>query len=177
MSRKCKCKICKKELTTDNAYLVVDEKDKRNYYCTKEEYDEYIKEINNKNKCEKYITDILNVPFLTPMFKKELNKLRKYYSYQIIQRTFKDNLSNIRWFLDNKAGDNDYANMRYIVSIILNNIQKSAKNYNKEQENMKLLFENSNDVKTLDIIDDMYNVNKTNNNKKDIHDISMFLDD
>ena len=38
MARKVKCKICKKELTSDKAYKVTDEKGRNCYYCSKEEY-------------------------------------------------------------------------------------------------------------------------------------------
>ena len=96
MPRKCKCKICKKKITTDKAFMVLDAKNKKHYYCTQEEYEEELEEINSKNKCYETISTIMNIPFVTPMMKKELKKIRKYYIYQVIERTFKDNYNSIK---------------------------------------------------------------------------------
>ena len=175
MPRKCKCKICKKELTTDKAFMVLDTKNKKHYYCTQEEYEEELEEINSKNKCYETISTIMNIPFVTPMMKKELKKIRKYYIYPVIERTFKDNSDSIQWFLNNKASDNEYGNMRYIISIILNNIQKTAKIYKKEQEEMKKLFES--DKNTEDSISIMNDLDNKKQIDRNVSDISEFLDD
>ncbi len=80
MSRKCKCKICNKELTTDKAYKITRINNKTNkktnmYYCSKEEYNNYIKDKEDKMDCIDYIVDLLKLDFNLPVLKKELKEI------------------------------------------------------------------------------------------------------
>ena len=127
MARKCKCQICKKQLNTDIAYKII-KNNKNLYYCSKEEYDNNIKEQEIKRSCLDYIA--------------------------------------------NNENNSEFGKVRYIFTIIQNNINKSAKDYKEEQEKMKSLFKKENDI-DIELINKLDNKNNKINN---IHDISNFLD-
>ena len=171
MARKCKCQICKKQLNTDIAYKII-KNNKNLYYCSKEEYDNNIKEQEIKHSCLDYIAQCMRLKFCTPFVLKEINKLINYYDYPVIKRTFKDNIKSIDWFLDNNENNSEFGKVRYIFTIIQNNINKSAKDYKEEQEKMRLLFKKENDI-DIELINKLDNKNNKINN---IHDISNFLD-
>ena len=80
MSRKVKCKICKKQLTTDTSFKVV-RNGKNEYYCSVEEYENMLKEKAIKDECMELVAEVFNVKYCVPMIVKELNNLRKYYDY------------------------------------------------------------------------------------------------
>lgn len=169
MARKCKCTHCKKELTTDIAYKV-NINGRNKYYCTEEEYKTIQSEINDKNKCLETISTILNIPFVPPMMLREINDLTKFYSYIVINRTFKDNEKNIRWFIENRDSGSEYGKIKYIMTIIKNNINTTYKKYIKEQQQLVEMF------KTNDKEIDMDIINITNDKQSnDISDISEFL--
>ncbi|EPY2278026.1 hypothetical protein ACXAT3_002778 [Clostridium sporogenes] len=171
MSRKCKCKICKKILTTDKAYKVVINS-KNIYYCSEGEYKRDLKNKQNKDKCFNTIKHILNEPFITPIMKKEVNKLNKFYDYIIIERTFRECEDSIKWFLNNKEYNTEYAKTRYIMVIIQNNINCAYKKYIQEQKEMEKLFtQKNNENVDINIINNITTNNSINNN-----DISEFLD-
>ena len=171
MARKCKCKICGKQLTTDTAFKVTNDK-KNTYYCSKEEYDLSIQITKERDECFNYIAECMRLKFCTPFIKKEINYLLPYYDYPIIKRAFKDNIKSIDWFLDNNENNSEFGKVRYIFTIIQNNINKSAKDYKEEQEKMRLLFKKENDI-DIELINKLDNKNNKINN---IHDISNFLD-
>lgn len=171
MARKCKCQICKKQLNTDIAYKII-KNNKNLYYCSKEEYDNNIKEQEIKCSCLDYIAQCMRLKFCTPFVLKEINKLINHYDYPVIKRTFKDNIKSIDWFLDNNENNSEFGKVRYIFTIIQNNINKSAKDYKEEQEKMKSLFKKENDI-DIELINKLDNKNNKINN---IHDISNFLD-
>ncbi|HDK7194908.1 TPA: hypothetical protein PTV74_003215 [Clostridium botulinum] len=171
MGRKCKCRICKKELTTDTAYKVVID-NKNAYYCNEEEYKNTLKTKQLKDNCYNTIKNMLNEPFVTPMMKKEINKLKEFYDYIVIEKTFKECEENIKWFLSNKEYSTEYAKIRYIITIIQNNINSVYKRYTEELKEMEKLFKQSNN-ETIDI--NIIN-NSITNNLKNNNDISEFLD-
>lgn len=178
MGRKCKCKICKNQLNTDTAYKVIIN-GKNTYYCNKEEYDIYYEDINKrkeeKEKCYDTICNILNIPFLTPMYIKQLNKLKEFYDYYTIERTFKECENNILWFLNKNEDSSEYGKSRYIMTIIINNINTIYKKIKKEKEEILDLFNKSNIENPIEV----FNSIEERENKKDdtIVDITNFLDD
>ena len=174
MSRKCKCKICGKQLTTDTAYKITNYNGKNTYYCSKEEYDEVNKKKEIENRCYNTISTIMNIPFVTPMLKKQIKKIVEFYDYPIIERTFKENEKAIKWFLDNNEDSSEYGKSRYIMTIIINNINGVARKYKEEQKRIKQLFESNNNNNDISIINDL---NDKQQIKRDVSDISEFLDD
>lgn len=172
MARKCKCRLCGKELTTDKAFCVkVNEKN--TYYCSSEEYDVLLEKAKAKTECNNYISNLMGTPFVVPALAKLVNKLSDYYDYNIIQKSFKDNSDKIKWILTNKSFNSEFAKSKYIMSIVLNNIDKTYKAYLKEQEELKKLFFQLN---TNDIDIEILNSNRNEVKVKRNSDISMFLD-
>ena len=175
MARGCKCTHCKKQLNTDIAYKVTTN-GRNKYYCSEEEYNQIQEEINSKIKCLETISSILKIPFVQPMMLKEINSLRKFYGYIVIEKTFKDNSENIKWFLENKKNGSEFGKIRYITTIIKNNINSTFKKYVEEQKELDRMFNKSEkDIKNMDIdiMNDNENIQTITN--KGI-DISMFLD-
>ncbi len=170
---KCKCKFCRKQLTTDIAYCVkVNERNQ--YYCTQEEYNKEQEKKKSKIECNNYIAEIMKMPYLTPAMIKLVNNLNSYYDYKIIKRAFKDNKDSIRWALENKEFNSEFSKSKYIMSIILNNIDKSYKANIREQEDINKLF----DKTTSNSIDlEILNFEKKNIKNRKSTDISMFLGD
>jgi hypothetical protein len=171
LARKCVCKACKKELTTDKAYKVtINEKSK--YYCSEDEYNDLLKEQEERNHCLEAISNHMRLKFVTPYIQKEINKLKEYYNYIVIEKCFKENEKVINWFLDNNENSSEFGKCRYIFTIIQNNINKTEKKHKKELEEMKLMFEQT-QSNTIDV-DIMNNISQTPN--RQVSDISSFLD-
>ena len=171
MARGCKCTYCKKQLNTDIAYKVV-VNGRNKYYCNEEEYKQIQEEINSKNKCLETIITMLNVPFIQPVMLKEINLLRDFYSYIVIEKAFKDNEQSILWFLENKDNGSEFGKIKYIMTIIKNNINSTYKKYVQEQKDIEKIF---NKVKGQEIDMDIMNTDAEVQNN-DITDISQFLD-
>ena len=173
MSRKVKCKICKKQLTTDTSFKVV-RNGKNEYYCSEEEYNELLKEKEERNKCLELISSVFGIEFCPPMVVKELNNIAKHYNYETIMDTFNDNevKNTVSWFLDNNGFN--FGTVRYVFTIISNNIARVYKKHQEELEKIKKMLEgNKNDI-DIDIMNNMDNktVEISNDN-----DISQWLDD
>ena len=169
---KCICKICGKELTTDIAYCVQGKT--RSYYCNKEEYEDYLSKQKIKNECIEYVAEVINMKFTPPAMIKLVNGLNQFYDYVVIKRAFKDNKDSIRWAIENKTFGSEFGKYKYIMSIVLNNIEKSYKAYKKEQEEMERLF-NKSVTNEVDI--EILNNDRTEVKVKQNSDISMFLED
>ena len=173
MSRKVKCKICKKQLTTDTSFKVV-RNGKNEYYCSEEEYNELLKEKEERNKCLELISSVFGIEFCPPMVVKELNNIAKHYNYETIIDTFNDvEVKNtVGWFLDNNGFN--FGTVRYVFTIIENNIDKIFKQRKKELEQIEKMLngsaKNTIDVTIMNDIEE----NETDK-KKDIVDISDFL--
>ena len=173
MGRKVKCKICKKQLTTDTSFKVV-RNGKNEYYCSEEEYNELLKEKEERNKCLELISSVFGIEFCPPMVVKELNNIAKHYNYETIMDTFNDNevKNTVGWFLDNNGFN--FGTVRYVFTIISNNIARVYKKHQEELEKIKKMLEgNKNDI-DIDIMNNMDNktVEISNDN-----DISQWLDD
>ena len=171
MVRGCKCTHCKNQLNTDIAYKVIIN-GRNKYYCNEEEYRQIQEEADNKNKCLETIMAMLNVPFIQPVMLKEINLLRDFYSYIVIEKAFKDNEQSILWFLENKDTGSEFGKIKYIMTIIKNNINSTFRKYTQEQKDLQKIF---NKVESQEIDMDIMNTTiKIQDN--DISDISQFLD-
>lgn len=139
MARQCKCQICQKVLTTDMAYKV--SKGSRNlYYCSEEEYKQLFKVQEDRDNCYYTAGRVMKVPYIPPSMRKEINELSKYYSFEIIERTFKANKEAIQRFLNNQYSASEYAKVRYIMTVIGNDINKIYTQYQAEQKAKAELF-------------------------------------
>lgn len=171
MARKCKCQVCQKELTTDKAYKV-NINGRSKYYCSEDEYRDLIKQQEDRQHCLELISKYMRLKFATPHIQKEVNKLKEYYDYIVIEKCFKENESTISWFLDNNDNSSEFGKSRYIFTIIQNNINKTDRKHKKELEEMKQMFNQSNNSVDIDIMNTIDN--QTIN--RPISDISSFLD-
>lgn len=139
MARRCVCKICKKEGNTDIFYKV-NENGKNKYYCSKEEFDNYI---NNKNKREellKFIAeDVLELDegqIINPIMIRKLTDLNNFYDYEVIHNCFKGNKDTIQYWMKNKKFKNEYGMISYIMKIIegsINDFYDKWKHENKQK--------------------------------------------
>lgn len=78
MARKCKCKICKSELTSDKAFCITittGSKPKNVYYCNEQEYRQEQSDIHFWKQCQ-YVTDeILGYPIVNNHRNKMLSEI------------------------------------------------------------------------------------------------------
>lgn len=172
MSRiyKVKCQLCGNETTTDKAFRV--KKGSRNlYYCSEEEYKKYQDQIDKKNKCYESIIRIMQVPMLSPVMIKEINKIANYYDYIVIEKCFNEQEQKIKWFLNNNEFSNEYGKARYIATIIQNNINNTYKKHMMTIKQMEKLFEK--DKENIDI--EIINITPNNEKRNKVNDISEFL--
>ena len=112
----------------------------------------------------------MRLKLATPFIQKEVNKLKEYYDYIVIERTFKDNEKSINWFLDNNEDSSEFGKCRYIFTIISNNINKTYNKYKKELSDMEAMFKQDD---TVDI--EIMNMDNKQT-KREVSDISQFLD-
>ena len=118
--------------------------------------------------------ELINLPY-SALMRKKINELAKYYEYQVIYRCFKADRDKIRFWANNKTFNNEHALVSYIMAIISANINDINKQYKKEQEDLKKLFEEPKNDIDLDILN---SINETPKGKPKVdNDISDFLDD
>lgn len=170
--RKVICRKCGKELYNVDAYQVI-EGTRKLYYCTEEEYKYIQKEKEQYNNCLEIVAQITNVKFVPPVMIKKLKEIRRFYDYHIISRTFRECESTIKWSLENREFVNEFAQAKYITSIIANNIDKADKKVRQEKKELERLFNKSNNNIGIEIMDIPVNTELKSEN---ISDISMFLD-
>nr|WP_308545870.1 hypothetical protein [uncultured Lachnoclostridium sp.]DAF89816.1 MAG TPA: protein of unknown function (DUF3330) [Siphoviridae sp. cteLh2] len=168
MSRQCKCQICGKTLYTNEAYRVSFNK-KNKYFCSEEEYQKDLQLKKEKENCYSVVAEIMEVPFITPMMKKEIGNLNQFYNFAIIEKTFKECEQNIKWFLSNNNSSSEYGKTRYVITIIQNNINSVAKKYKQLQNTREKELQK---IQTVDV--DIINIstNEVNNTS----DITQWLD-
>jgi hypothetical protein len=121
-----KCHICKKELTIENAYLLI-KGDRKIYYCNKEEYDSQQSELVDWSDLYEYIRlgifSYDKTMALSTYLVKRLKELRLNYSYKIILETFKIQTKTILYWINTKRElDTEYKKINYMMAIIKNNI-------------------------------------------------------
>ena len=127
-----------------------------------------------KEECYKYAEELINLPY-SALMRKKINELAKYYEYEVIYRCFKANRDKIHFWAINKTFNNEHALISYVMAIISANINDINKQYKKEQEDLKKLFEEPKNDIDLDILNSF---DETPKGKPRVdNDISDFLDD
>lgn len=174
---KVKCKSCGNKIERDKAFKIVRERKSgklNEYYCNKEEYDDIQKEKNDKFKCYETIKDIINIKMITPAWIKNINIIREFYDYNVIEKCFRDNEERIRWSICNKDFKTEHMKSKYILAIIANNIEDTYKKHLKDLEDANRLFNKiENNEIHIDIINEVIEVQPKK--RKNNNDISMFL--
>lgn len=126
MARQCKCQITGEVGTTDTFYKA----DNGKYYKSKEVYDIWNKENENRKKViEKFAVDFLDYKpgqvFPTVLTKK-LKEL-EFYGYDVINKTIEKTYNSIQYAIQHKEFINDVGKISYIFGIIKNNINEVYK--------------------------------------------------
>lgn len=173
VARRCKCKICGNILTTDIAFKVV-KVNTNLYYCSEHEYNTYnefkLKIKQSKDKLFNTISEIMNFRFVPPVIVNEINKLNSFYSYEVIEQVFKRNEKTIKWNVENKNFNSEFSKIKYIMTIISNNIYSVSIQYEKERKEIESMF--SNEPKSeINLID----IEINNSTPRVTNDISEFL--
>lgn len=178
MARKVTCQICKKKGTSDTFFKVTDDKGKNKYYCSREEYEQYINEREKREKLIKFIAkEILELEegqIVNPILMKKINELHGFYDYDVIYECFKANKDTIKYWLSTKQFSSEYGMFSYVMKIIESNINDVYK-----QEEMKKWQEEkikNNDI-DVDLFNDMHELTIKINNIKNKDDITVFLDE
>jgi hypothetical protein len=142
---------------------------KNKYFCSEEEYQKDLQLKKEKENCYSVVAEIMEVPFITPMMKKEIGNLNQFYNFAIIEKTFKECEQNIKWFLSNNNSSSEYGKTRYVITIIQNNINSVAKKYKQLQNTREKELQK---IQTVDV--DIINIstNEVNNTS----DITQWLD-
>lgn len=132
MARKCKCKICKKNLTTDKAFLVeriveTSGRKVREYYCSEEEYKEHKKNTELLRENQVLFDKIIGYTCINNTKNKEFTKIYDVgYSRRQVNKFLLDKGEYIKESLDKKLVNgnmNEYQKILYIFAIIRSEIK------------------------------------------------------
>lgn len=164
--RRCKCKICGHELTTDKAFKVTTN-NKNFYYCTEEEYNKQQDELEQRKNCMYYIQELTHS--YAPCYLKEFNEVRNFYDWRVIIESLKECNKTITWFLNNNQEASDFSKARYIKTCVLNVVAKVKRRLQKEDEFKANLFKED---KGVDV--DIMNID-VEPVRREVNDISDFL--
>ena len=145
---------------------------KNAYYCSESEYNEHIKEKQERENMIKLIRSILGYVdgmILPPILIKKINVLNKFYPSEVLSDCFDFNKDTISywWNLEGKFS-NEYGRVSYIMKIIESNINDQyIKWKNKKQiEKKNLINKNKTSIMNIDY----------EPKKRKSKDISSFLD-
>lgn len=164
MARKCKCFLCKKEGSTDTFYKVTDDKGKNKYFCSQDEYENDVKQKQKRKQLLEYVAvEVLEYEegqIVPPVIVKRIGELNKFYDFDVIMETFKQNKETIQYWIKNKNFTNEYGMSSYLMKIIEGNINDV---YNKYKHKLKQEHKQKNNDINLEIINDIQPVVKKNN--------------
>lgn len=180
MARKVKCTICKLE-GTNESFISIPKQSKGNYYfCSDSHVKEHEYQELEKRKA-KWIMDYIaklikydETKLFPNSIRKELNKLRAMYEYDVIYKCLCDGASTIEWKANNGGWSSEWGMVRYIFSIIeskLNDTVKTIKNDEMLMEKVETQIARISDVDLVnDIIITNTRVKKENNSIVDFLD-------
>lgn len=172
-----KCKICKREIPKGQQYVVNYMSDSgrlyKHNYCSEEEYNEYKKEMDYKNKIYDTLKDYMGYitsQILPPIVLRQITELHNGYSYRVIYNVIRSMESKIKYWmtLDGKF-KNEYQKAKYLNALIANNINDE---YIKIKREAKIERERKRETVDIDIIE-VLDITPTRKNTSDISD---FLD-
>jgi hypothetical protein len=131
MARKVKCQITH-EIGSSDVFVKINGK----YYKTREIYDDYKRESDLHKKVVNIIAnDLLNYQegqvFPNVLYKKI--KELEFYPNAVILQTVENNYDNIKYWMDRKDFDSDFAKISYIFAIIKNKINDTYKEWKRNE--------------------------------------------
>ena len=128
-----KCFICKKEIKKEDAYILpytnYKGKSYKRCYCSKEEYDKYTKEKEEKTLLIKQIENISEYCFAGSLIQKEIKILHetKGYSYREILDVALNSGEYIKQRIEKNNITDVWCRIRYIFVTIKNILESSNK--------------------------------------------------
>jgi YHS domain-containing protein len=114
------CKACKIKIEKESAYKVK-RNDKNEYYCNEKEYIHVQQEKSARLKVLELVNDIFGYVVINTVLQKEISEIAHIYTYTAIASYMQDNLQYIQKFM-NKDFSNEYGKIRYLCTIIKNNL-------------------------------------------------------
>lgn len=150
MARKCKCKICKKDLTSDKAFCITintGSKPKNTYYCSEEEYRKEQSEIHFWKQCQLATDEILGYPIINNQRNKLLSEiLNSGYTREELYDCIKEQSNYISECLRYRSDiDTEYGKLCYMFAIIkgsIKDITDRKKQEHKKEEMIQKAAEN-----------------------------------
>lgn len=119
MSRKCKCQVCGKELTTDIAFKVTKGKVNK-YYCNEKEYKDYRDNVEARKNIYSLCCQLANSE--NTIINKEISNLGKIYKNVLINEFLKVNYKTLEEIMSRCKNGNDYGRIKYLFTVIKNKI-------------------------------------------------------
>ena len=128
MARKCKCKVCKSNLMSDEAFCITintTSKPKNIYYCNEEEYRKEQSEIYFWKQCQLITDEILGYPIINNQRNKLLSEiLNSGYTREELYDCIKEQANYISECLGYRSDiDTEYGRLCYMFAIIKGSIK------------------------------------------------------
>lgn len=128
MAREVKCAICGNKIEKDLAYCEEKVSEKtgkktRKYYCSQEEFekDKFLKSLWLENL--RLIDEILGYVCISKIKVNELKEIEKIYSREQIFYCLKNNINEIKRYLDDKDIYDEFGKLSYIFACLKNKIK------------------------------------------------------
>ena len=138
-----KCKHCKKQIDKDIAYKVEHTtksgKKQNHYYCSFEEYNKIETEKEFFRKCQYTTDDMLGYPICNNSRNKFLANLNKLYSYETIYNCIEFYKYDTLKYMEKKCIESEYGKLRYIFSVIENNIKDFSESQQSARETRSVI--------------------------------------
>lgn len=136
----CKCRICGEKLDTETAYKVTI-KNKNKYYCSEQEYNEFIKQKEYaqqlKQDIKDIICDIFDIPaIVNTIVYKEWQDWNQLAADEVILNYLQEN----KTFFRNKIqgmDNTEYNKIKYLSAILKNSLNDFQKSESKVQIKIK----------------------------------------
>ena len=169
--RRVVCQVTKEEGLSGTFYRV--RHNNRNlYYKDEETYLKSIRDKKLKDEIDEFVAiEILNYDsgnYVPPFFKKRVNQLNKLYPLEVILSTFKSNLENLQYWMnqDSKFKDEN-GRINYMMAIVTNNINNEYEKWKVKQRQDKVDNKIKLDAENINLAVDVSNQDRKTKKKKD----------
>ena len=115
---KVKCRYCKKKIDKEGAYSPF----ARKYYCSVEEYNKSMEDIDYLHKIKLLLNDLFEYPVINTFVDKRISELSKNYTYDEIYATIEDIMLDLQFALASNDFKSENHKINYVFAIIKNNI-------------------------------------------------------
>ena len=115
---KVKCRYCKKKIDKEGAYSPF----ARKYYCSVEEYNKSMEDIDYLHKIKLLLNDLLENSSINTFINKRISELAQNYSYKQIYETIDEMSLEIQFGINSNNFNNENHKINYTFAIIRNSI-------------------------------------------------------